>query len=65
MLAVTQKIKDCELETLVRMQGDELRKKDNTIAQLENMLEKQATELAVRRRELNVCRAQLELKAAV
>jgi len=47
---VEKDIKKEELGTLLRLQSDELRKKDSLIAQMQGMLEAQAIRLAQRRR---------------
>lgn len=54
-----------ELKDLVRLQSDELRKKNCVIADMEAMLEEQANRLTRSRAELNSCRAMLGMEASV
>ena len=65
MLAVNKNIKDDNLVNLVRIQGDELKKRDAKIAKLQALLEEQAKHLIQSRNELDACRRQLGLSAAV
>ncbi|MCP4569033.1 MAG: hypothetical protein GY841_15775 [FCB group bacterium] len=65
MQAVTKKINGLKLQDLIRLQHDELMIKNQVIARMENMLEKQANALIRSRGELTVCRAQLEASAPV
>lgn len=65
MLAVEKEIKETDLNELVRLQSDALRLKDQTISEMEEMLEKQAIELARTRRELMAFQTQMKMKVAV
>ena len=64
-MAVEKEIKRSDLRVLVKLQSDELRKKNVVIAEMEALLEEQALQLSQSRRELNICREQLGMSLAV
>ena len=53
-----------QLQALVHLQCEELKKKNSEIGELTEMIETQATQLAQHRRDLNLCKEQLGLGAA-
>ncbi len=59
MEAISEKINESKVDNLIRLQSDELEKKNRVIAAMEAMLEEQARKLTLNRHELNVCRSQL------
>lgn len=55
---------DSTFRRLIELQIDEIRARDGMIAELSELLERQATELTSARKELNACKARLAMAAA-
>ncbi len=65
MSAVKKNRSEFDLSDLVRLQGDEIRRKNRTIIDMEAMLSTQAEKLVAVNSELTVCRRRLGMRPVV